>query len=262
MHKIKIDDNFVRTDLILEQDKGTSRNYHTKYSDIKLIKTHDKSSYYSTIYFDDITDSESYNHLKEIFINELEKYINVTSKDIFLVIGLGNPKSTPDALGPMTIDNVLPTRYLFSLGDVEKGYSNVSVYKPDVFGNTGIESISIIKSIIKDIKATKVIIIDSLKASNKDRLIKTIQITNSGINPGSGIYNNRGEISKKTVNTEVIAIGIPTVVDIKALTKINESFIVTPTNIDFVIERLSSLLGSSINNILHKNFNRQINNRQ
>ena len=124
-------------------------------------------------------------------------------------------------------------------------------------GNTGIESIAIIKSIVKDINPTKIIIIDSLKASNKERLIKTIQITNSGINPGSGINNSRGEISKKTIGCDVVAIGIPTVVDMS--TNVKENFIVTPTNIDFVIERLSSLIASSLNKSLHKNYNRQIN---
>ena len=157
----------------------------------------------------------------------------------------------------MTINKILVTRYLFELGDVEEGYTNVSIYKPDVMGNTGIESIAIIKSIVKDINPTKIIIIDSLKASNKERLIKTIQITNSGINPGSGINNSRGEISKKTIGCDVIAIGIPTVVDMS--TNVKENFIVTPTNIDFVIERLSSLIASSLNKSLHKNYNRQIN---
>ena len=146
----------------------------------------------------DITDTTSYYNLEKVLVEELSKYIKLKKDDRFLVIGLGNAKSTPDSLGPLTIDKVLPTKYLFDLGDVEEGYSNVSIYKPDVIGNTGIESITIIKSIIKEINPTKVIIIDSLKASNIDRLTKTIQITNSGINPGSGINNNRGEISNKT----------------------------------------------------------------
>lgn len=257
MHKININDNYIRTDLLYEQKNIKNTNSETYYKDIKLVSQKDKKNDYSTIFFEDITDYESYLNLQKVFTKELIKYINIKENDIVLIIGLGNIKSTPDSLGPLTIDKLLPTRYLFELGDVEEGYTNVSIYKPDVMGNTGIESIAIIKSIVKDINPTKIIIIDSLKASNKERLIKTIQITNSGINPGSGINNSRGEISKKTIGCDVIAIGIPTVVDMS--TNVKENFIVTPTNIDFVIERLSSLIASSLNKSLHKNYNRQIN---
>ena len=257
MHKININDNYIRTDLLYEQKNIKNTNSETYYKDIKLVSQKDKENDYSTIFFEDITDYESYLNLQKVFTKELIKYINIKENDIVLIIGLGNIKSTPDSLGPLTIDKLLPTRYLFELGDVEEGYTNVSIYKPDVMGNTGIESIAIIKSIVKDINPTKIIIIDSLKASNKERLIKTIQITNSGINPGSGINNSRGEISKKTIGCDVIAIGIPTVVDMS--TNVKENFIVTPTNIDFVIERLSSLIASSLNKSLHKNYNRQIN---
>ncbi len=257
MHKININDNYIRTDLLYEQKNIKNTNSETYYKDIKLVSQKDKKNDYSTIFFEDITDYESYLNLQKVFTKELIKYINIKENDIVLIIGLGNIKSTPDSLGPLTIDKLLPTRYLFELGDVEEGYTNVSIYKPDVMGNTGIESIAIIKSIVKDINPTKIIIIDSLKASNKERLIKTIQITNSGINPGSGINNSRGEISKKTIGCDVVAIGIPTVVDMS--TNVKENFIVTPTNIDFVIERLSSLIASSLNKSLHKNYNRQIN---
>ena len=257
MHKININDNYIRTDLLYEQKNIKNTNSETYYKDIKLVSQKDKKNDYSTIFFEDITDYESYLNLQKVFTKELIKYIKIKENDIVLIIGLGNIKSTPDSLGPLTIDKLLPTRYLFELGDVEEGYTNVSIYKPDVMGNTGIESIAIIKSIVKDINPTKIIIIDSLKASNKERLIKTIQITNSGINPGSGINNSRGEISKKTIGCDVIAIGIPTVVDMS--TNVKDNFIVTPTNIDFVIERLSSLIASSLNKSLHKNYNRQIN---
>ena len=129
-------------------------------------------------------------------------------------------------------------------------------------GNTGIETSKIIKSLIKEIKATKVIIVDSLKTNNMNRLGKTIQITDQGIFPGSGIYNNIKEISKKTVGCDVIAIGIPTVLDIKSLVSEideNENYIVTPTNIDFLILKLSLLLSNGLNISLHKNFIRQNN---
>ena len=166
MHSVKLDDNFVRTDLIFEKNFPKKGSKETNYKQIKIITNSDNSYNYSTIFFDDVTDSTSSIDLEKVLFNELSKYIKVDSDDVFLVVGLGNSKSTPDSLGPLTVDKIIPTRYLFNLGDVEEGYSNVSTYKPDVIGNTGIESISIIKSIIDEIKATKVIIIDSLKAGN------------------------------------------------------------------------------------------------
>ena len=239
----------VRTDLILEQ-KPKIKIHEKKENNISIIDSKINRYKYTTIYFDDIEEKEKFKNLEEVFIKEINKYLKLTKKDTILVIGLGNIKSTPDSLGPITIDKIIPTRYLFELGEV-KDYRNVAIYKPDVIGNTGIESINIIKSIIKDINPTKVIIIDALKANNLNRLVKTIQITNSGISPGSGINNKRGEISKKTIKKEVISIGIPTVVDIKSIIKEESSFIVTPTNIDFVIESLSNLLSEGLNKIFH-----------
>lgn len=267
MHNIQVPDYNIRTDLIVDQEnnakiKTTSR----KYQDVKVLLSKDKDYNYTTIFFNDITDKTNFLSLQKVLKEELDKYLKITTKDKILVIGLGNKYATPDSLGPTTIEKVLVTRYLFLLGDVEQGYSNVSTYKPDVIGNTGIESINIIKNLIQDIKPTKVVVIDALKANKLERLAKTIQITNSGIHPGSGISNDRGEISKKTMNCEIIAIGIPTVVDIKTIIEsktqnnlnVKDNFIVTPTNIDFLIEKLSYLLGNTLNIIFHKNYLRQI----
>ena len=259
MHTVKVNDNLFRTDLIIDQKKEVLSSKTIYKNHLKIIRFKDKNYLYSTIYFKDITDKDSYLSLEKSFIVELKKFINPHKKDIYLIIGLGNESSTPDSLGPKSLNHILVTRPFYLIEDVDPNYSNVSIFKPNVIGNTGIESISIIKSIIKEIKPTKVIVIDALKANHLNRLIKTIQITNSGIHPGSGIFNNRGEISSKTIGCDVIAIGIPTVVDIKCITNTKDSFIVTPTNIDFVVEELSKLIGESINLVLHKNL-RQINN--
>lgn len=246
------------TDLITEKKIITGKEkIINKNNNLKVLKTTLNNNKYTTITFNDISTKNNYLEVQNILIKELKEYIKLKENDIILVIGLGNSKSTPDSLGPSVIDNVLVTRYLFLSNSIDKGYSNVSSFIPNVMGNTGINSIKIIKNIIKEIKATKVIIIDSLKTSNLDRLVKTIQITNEGISPGSGINNNRGEISKKNMHTEIIAIGVPTVVDIKTIIKEKENIIVTPTNIDFIIEKLSILIGNSINISLHKNFIRQ-----
>ncbi len=260
MHEIDLNKKDLRTDLILEKQYKNLESKTTKYKDIEIITTKYKNNNYTTIYFNDATDKDNYLNLEKVLIKELKKYINIKENDTILVVGLGNSKSTPDALGPSTIDDILVTRHLKLLNVLDKDYSVVSTFKPSVMGTTGIESIDLIKNIIKDIKATKVIAIDALKASKIERLVKTIQITDSGIHPGSGINNNRGEISKNTMETDVISIGIPTVVDIKTILEsileeeieLDENLILTPTDIDYQIEKLSKLLSISINKTLHK----------
>lgn len=260
MHEIDLNKKDLRTDLILEKQYKNLKSKTTKYKDIEIITTKYKNNNYTTIYFNDATDKDNYLNLEKVLIKELKKYINIKENDTILVVGLGNSKSTPDALGPSTIDDILVTRHLKLLNVLDKDYSVVSTFKPSVMGTTGIESIDLIKNIIKDIKATKVIAIDALKASKIERLVKTIQITDSGIHPGSGINNNRGEISKNTMETDVISIGIPTVVDIKTILEsilkeeieLDENLILTPTDIDYQIEKLSKLLSISINKTLHK----------
>ena len=264
MHSIKIDENHIRTDLLLEEKPNFYDSFYSK-NNIKVYRSKFNKYNYTTISFLDITDKDEYNDLEDIFINEINNFLNLNDNDIVLIVGLGNDKSTPDSLGPLVVDEVIATRYLYLISDVDCNFSNVSKIAPNVMGNTGIDSINIIKSIISDIHATKVIVIDSLKSSSVDRLLHTIQITDSGIHPGSGINNDRGELSSNTVSSSVISIGVPTVVDVKTIVEdlieekvqMKNNFIVTPTNIDFLIEKLSKLIGEGINISLHKDFIRQ-----
>ena len=255
----------LRTDLLLEKKEAMNRNVQEeKKGNIIIKKSSHHKNQYCTIYFPNIERNKDYYSLENILVEELKKMLDPQKKDKFLIIGLGNEKCTPDSLGPYTIERVLVTSYLFSLGEVEEGYSNVCSFTPNVIGNTGIETAKIIKSIIEETKANKVIVIDSLKTSSLSRLLKTIQITNEGITPGSGIYDNREEISKKTMKVDVIAIGIPTVTDLESIIKeeksktvLKENMIITPTNIDYMIEKCSTLIASSINKCLHPNYIRQ-----
>lgn len=130
-------------------------------------------------------------------------------------MGLGNRESTPDSLGPKVADGVLVTRYLFEIEEiqVEKRFSNVASIVPGVSGTTGIESSDIILGIVEKIKPDYIIAIDALASSSIDRMNKTIQMTDTGIHPGSGVGNKRREVSFDTVGVPVIAIGIPTVID-------------------------------------------------
>ena len=172
---------------------------------------------YTTIYFDDVTDKDNFNEVEKIFKNELAKMFeieHITKDKSCMIIGLGNSKSTPDALGPKTSQKIIVTKHIYELvGYLEEGYRICSSFIPGVMGTTGIETSDIIKGIMTYSKPDFLIIIDALASDSIDRVCKTIQITNAGINPGSGIGNSRKEISKDILDIPVIAIGIPMVVD-------------------------------------------------
>ena len=260
MHKINIPSEMVRTDLFFEQEKSPQNSWEREENGIKIIESSEKNNHYTTIFFEDITDSLNFKNVQDVFIKEFKKYLKPKKEEKYLIIGLGNRKSTPDSLGPLTAEAILVTRYLYLFGEVEDGYSNVASFIPNVMGNTGLDTSHIIQGIMKEIPFDKIIIIDALKTNDFERLGKTIQITDRGISPGSGLDNIHKEISKTTLAKDVIAIGIPTVININTKNSIyKDNFMVTPTNIDFLIERLSLLIGNGINISLHKNFIRQNN---
>lgn len=134
-----------------------------------------------------------------------------------LVVGLGNREVTPDALGPNVVDNIMITRHIikefgrYALGDEHT--RKISGIVPGVMAQTGMESEEIIKGVIEETKPDCVIAVDALAARSTRRLNRTIQITDTGINPGSGVGNHRHAINRESMGIPVIAIGIPTVVD-------------------------------------------------
>lgn len=334
MHTIDTSNYQLRTDLIIEE-KIENENVEEEQIDkiivnrveIKEDLNNKKKGKYTTISFEDITDKDNFKKVEKVLINELKKYIetyHLTEQDTILIIGLGNPKSTPDSLGPKVVEQVLVTRYLYMLGEVEKGYKKVAAFKPEVTGTTGIETKEVVESLVQTTKAKLVIVIDALAASSINRVNRTIQITNTGINPGSGVGNNRQEISYGTLNIPVLAIGIPTIVDAativsdtfqymlkqfsyklnninnqtlkfvhtsmqnylkekqelskekkeevlglvgtlteeefkqliyEVLSPINSNLMVTPKEVDFLIDKLSLLISNGLNKTLHESFN-------
>jgi len=264
MHIVNTNKMNLRTDLTIDTKIPSNKILET--SGISLYNSRKNDNNYSTITFIDPTDTNQETIIETILINELKRYIKNYNK--YLIIGLGNRKSTPDALGPKVLDNIIVTRHLYSLGDVDTNYKNVSIYEPSVLGTTGIESVEVIKNIVNIVKPDCCILIDSLCTNNYDRLNKTIQITDKGINPGSGVFNDRGELSKNTLNTNVIAIGVPTVLDIDSLInniliksnikeiELEDNLILTPKDIDFVIDKISKIISTSINKAIHT-INRQ-----
>ena len=218
----------IRTDLAIESignnqtiKQNIEENDNVKVTSVYLDKDsakliNKKEGNYITIEFEDVTDSDNYDKVKDIFTKKFElflKDIGIKENDTCLIIGLGNSKSTPDSLGPLAIDDIIVTSHLYKLGIVSDGFRCVSAISPGVTGQTGIETSDLIQSIVQIENPDFLIVIDALASSSVDRVNKTIQITDTGIHPGSGIGNSRKEISFETINKPVIAIGVPTVVD-------------------------------------------------
>lgn len=176
-------------------------------------------------------DSDAKDSISKVLAKELNSLIKLEDSMTAMVVGLGNEKVTPDALGPKVISQLMITRHLKQLipNQIDEGIRPVCALAPGVLGTTGIESSEIVRSVVDKVKPNLVICIDALASRKMQRVNSTIQIGNTGISPGSGIGNKRMELSEKTLNVPVIAIGVPTVVD--AATMANDT-------IDLVIDSL------------------------
>lgn len=180
--------------------------------------------------------------LAKYLIEVMEKIIPESEHDKeVLVIGLGNRQATPDALGPYVADNLNITRHIVKeygkYAALEETNCVVSAIVPGVMAQTGMETAEIIKGVVRETKPDLLIVIDALAARNSRRLNRTIQIADTGINPGSGVGNYRNAITKETIGVPVIAIGVPTVVD--AVTIVSD----TMENLLSALETSESLKG-------------------
>lgn len=193
----------------------------------------------------------------DIFDGRLEAFAKVLNSVLpkkissVLVVGLGNSNITADSLGPKTNNYVLSTRHIMQDLEQSLDFSNlfsVASISTGVLGETGIETAEIIKGVVSQISPSCVIVIDALAASSTDRLGNTIQFSDNGISPGSGVGNHRHEISRKSMGVPVIAIGIPTVVNTSLISgnKSDNAF-VTPREIDRITEQGAKLIGMGIN---------------
>ena len=338
-HEIDLSLYSIRTDLVIDtitqEQASLVTEKKTAYDAISVSEVNidsknsallgKKEGKYITIKFEDVTDHVNRANLIEVVTQELRElldYLHIAPSDKCFVVGLGNRNSTPDALGPKTLDQCFITKYLFDMegAEVEPGIRNVSGFVPGVMGSTGIESSDVILGIVEKTKPDFILAIDALASSSMERLSKTIQMTDTGIHPGSGVGNSRKEISQATIGIPVIAIGIPMVVDLativsdtihyflrqmsynkenyskgshkltpvtarnylkhqehlskeekekllgmvgtlseeaikslmfEVLTPIGFNMMVTPKEVDFVVDYLSEVLGKSINQSLH-----------
>lgn len=212
----------------------------------------------------------------------LEQLINLDQKEYsVLVLGLGNREVTPDALGPLVVEELFVTRHLVKeFGKfVMKNHAlnMVSAIAPGVMAQTGMETSEIVKGIVNEIHPDFVVAIDALAARNTKRLNRTIQIADTGINPGSGVGNHRNGITKETLGVPVIAIGVPTVVDAATIVRDTMSNViqqldiktdellleqwiaphlhgmfVTPKDIDETIARIGITISEALNILFEK----------
>lgn len=241
------------------------------------------------------SDEDLKDEISQVLAKEIkllgEKYKN----NKILIIGLGNWHITPDALGPKIVDRVLVTRQYFVNYNKEEDetVANVAAMSPGVMGITGIETLEIVKGIVDKVKPDILVAVDALASRKMDRVSTTIQLSDTGINPGGGVGNNRMAINEETLGIPVIAIGVPTVVDAATivndtldmiihdlkeethegeefynilsklssqekysliqdvLSPYNKNLIVTPTDIDVLIDDLSIIIANGLNMALH-----------
>ena len=204
-----------------------------------------------------------------VLADELRKTLSLQPEESVLVAGLGNPDITPDAVGPGTMDYVMVTRHLKeSMPKEFAAFRSVSAFRSGVMGTTGLESARLISAVTELTSPARLIAVDALAARRADRLCRTIQLSNTGIVPGSGVGNRREALSRETLGIPVIAIGVPTVVDAATLTmdlaekagikdldreKLAEGgdMIVTPRDIDRSVKDASKLIGYAIDLALH-----------
>lgn len=254
---------------------------------------------YITIDIPDYTvyDGEIMENVSEVVGKTMKALVNMTQDKTALVVGLGNWKVTPDALGPKVVEKIMVTRHLKDVMPeaIDDSIIPVCAISPGVLGITGIETGDVIKALVEKIKPDLVVCVDALASRRIDRVNKTIQISDTGISPGAGVGNHRMKINEETLGVKVVAVGVPTVVDaatiandsidlvmdefisksekgsefynmIKSIDKNEKEILikellnpyvgdlmVTPKEVDLVIDSLSKIIANGINISLQPN---------
>ena len=281
-----------------EDYKVENRKYKDIYiSNVSILKDNNelnkKKGDYISINFNNLEDQKSRDTIKEVLTDSLVKLIKskrIKDDGKVLVVGLGNEDFTADALGPMASKEVIVTNHLFAIEgfEMKEGTKSVSLLTPGVMGQTGLETADIVKSVCDFYHPNLVIFIDALATRSITRINKVIQITDSGISPGSGIGNHRKALNEEYLDVPCISIGVATVVGVSSI--VNETIklvedmygdlplsysplkqqnrehiisslleekglemIVTPKQIDEDIRNIAYIIGNSINESLHLN---------
>lgn len=287
----------IRTDLAVEtQESMKRRNHSLRGVDYKEEKLDDGITI-STVTIDtenaskrmgrpkgdyitieapqlEVDDKDYHREVSKAFAKVLKNMLKLSEDKSMavLVIGLGNRDVTPDSLGPRVVDNLFITRHIMQeYGAYAFGNENtnrISGLVPGVMAQTGMECVEIIKGVVGETGPDVVITIDALAARSTKRLGRTIQITNTGIVPGSGVGNHRNAINIESIGVPVVSIGVPTVVDAativsdavnanrsmteKLLSPQLHGMFVTPKDIDDTVKQLSFLISEGLNIALSK----------
>lgn len=235
--------NGLRSDLIFESKK-------LKVSNEEEIFTKDinnKNEMFSVIKFPKTFED---NNLVDVLGNKIKMFLeqeNIQKNSHIFVVGIGNDSHTADSVGPKVLKHIKVNTYLEELGINIEGVK-VSSLEPGVLGETGIDTRRIVESVVEEIKPDVVIVIDSVVAESAENLNNTIEITNRGIIPGSGIKVNLEDISKKSLGIPVIAIGVATAVEVS----INgDAFLLSTSDVELFVKKISRVIGDALNNIFY-----------
>lgn len=294
----------IRTDLAVEateMHEGTIEGIESEQEEINGVKIervrikNDRAAKrlgkpcgnYVTITARDLSenDYDEYSEVCMCVARELKSILNIEEKAHVLTVGLGNEAITADSIGPKSVKNLLVTRHIKELmpDEIDESVRSVSALTPSVMALTGIETSEIVKGVAQRVKPELIIVIDALASRSMSRLGRTIQIADTGINPGSGVGNNRKELSENTLGVPVIAIGVPMVVDTKTVIfdcmniasdkagnererffdmykKMEPSsadMVVTPKDVDSLSERSARIIANGINIALQSALGRE-----
>lgn len=200
-------------------------------------------------------------------VEAISNYLNVLLEDVqldlVLVVGLGNKAITPDAIGPLVTEQMFVTRHLIQqLPDFFGTYRATCVLAPGVLGMTGMESAEVVKALVNQLKPSCVVVVDALASRNLGRVCTTVQLSNTGIVPGSGVQNARAALNRDCLGVPVLAVGVPTVVEVGTLAEDYQAtslvedcgglpMVVTPRDIDAKVLELSKAISYGLNMALH-----------
>ena len=283
----------IRSDIADEMvnEEKECETYTHRYKEVGMIKVshiivHDENNPfgkrpgdYISVSFPSLHDHEIRRDLVDVLKGTIDGLIADTGKNIarVLIVGLGNRNIVSDALGPDVSDELLVTAHLFRQhSDLYRleGMRDVAVIAPGVMGQTGLESSSIVLAVAKKYHPDLIIALDALATSDLNRVNRVIQISNTGIQPGSGIGNHCQPIDEATMRVPVIAVGVATVTSVgailfqaagndelrmkleKSLTQENLDLIVTPKTMDEELRYLVQIIAGTLNRVLHPDFER------
>lgn len=206
---------------------------------------------------------------ERVLSTELRYLVDKSAPEgLVLCVGLGNRAITPDAVGPLAHGHTLVTRHLTrQMPELFSGLRPVASVAAEVLGTTGMESFEVVQALCRQLRPACVIAVDALASRSMDRLCSTVQLSDTGIVPGSGVDNHRAALDRNTLGIPVIAVGVPTVVDGATLAadltgaeeppELGRDLFVTPRDIDSCVQRLGRLIGRSISLALQPDLSRE-----